>query len=63
MEFFNYSGIIPSDIAYFLRYISFIDIDDYYKSNNIGYYSIRWSFYINDISNILYLKILIVMLL
>ena len=58
MEFYNYAGIIEGEDPYYRRYVSYLDIDDYYKINHIGYYSVKWSFYLNNPKNLYYLKII-----
>ena len=58
MEFYNYAGIIEGEDPYYRRYVSYLDIDDYYKINHIGYYSVKWSFYLNKPKNLFYLKII-----
>ena len=58
IEFFNFAGIVDGDIPYYKRYSTFLDIDTYYKINHIGYYTIKWSFYINYIKKDFYIKII-----
>ena len=58
MDFYNYAGIIEGDKSYYRRFMSYIDVDDYYKKNHVGYYSIKWTFYISEPNNIIYIKII-----